>query len=111
MQRLNTTARQSGAGANTERANHSGRATTFGAPRRRPLLLGILLGLLALSPAIDARAQSAGDAGEGTTEAALAASPVDAFDPGHGPSETVLAVAAQRDGRVLIGGRFTGVAG
>ena len=112
MQSLNTTARGSGAGAITERANYSGRATTFGARRRRTLLSGILLGLLALSPAAAVvRAQSAGEAGEGAGETAFAASPVDAFDPGHGPSETVLAVAAQRDGRVLIGGRFTGVAG
>lgn len=33
------------------------------------------------------------------------------FDPGSGPSSTLLAVAAPSDGNVLIGGQFTSVAG
>lgn len=94
MQKLDMTARPARACESINRASASGGDMRFEARRRHPLLWGILLGLLILSPAV-VRAQSV----------------VDAFDPGEGASEGVLAVAAQQDGRVLIGGRFTGVAG
>ncbi len=94
MQKLNMTARATRACGSIKKASDSGSDMSFGARRRHPLLWGILLALLVLSPAA-VRAQSA----------------VDAFDPGDGATEVVLAVAAQQDGRVLIGGRFTGVAG
>lgn len=94
MQKLNMNARVTRACGSIERASDSGGDKRFGARRGQPLLWCLLLGLLVLSPAT-VRAQSA----------------VDAFDPGEGATEGVLAVAAQQDGRVLIGGRFTGVAG
>lgn len=94
MQSLNITARPNEDSGSETSAIYTGGAMRFGARRRYPLLLSILLGLLILSPS-GVRAQSV----------------IDAFDPGDGPTETVRAVAVQPDGRVLIGGQFTGVAG